>query len=324
MDSTERFTAQPVFTLNPSDESGLIALFRVVIPHLITQRFHISLVFTEVLPCDRWAKEVVDRPDDITCIVVDRGDLLDHLPAIRRSTDITFIISAEVDRVDIPAIAFKPGAGVSEPLMGAELLTAQVREVTMEREVWGCVLIGGKSSRMGRPKHLITTPTGETWLERVVAILHTRLAGVAISGVGDIPENIGQPVRLADVPEGQGPLTGIASAMRWRPDVNWLVVACDMPGVTVEAIDWLLGTRIPGRWASVPRLPGKERGEPLFALYGPPCGPLFERMLAEGSYAIQGICRSSRVDLVEIPEDLKFAWSNVNTPEELHVFNREK
>ena len=40
--------------------------------------------------------------------------------------------------------------------------------------VWACILIGGKSSRMGHPKHLLPGIDGskESWLERTVGQSH--------------------------------------------------------------------------------------------------------------------------------------------------------
>ncbi len=324
MDQTGKFTAQPVFTLNPSDEPDLLSFFRVVIPYLLNRRLHLSLIFTDVLLGGRWAKEVVGKPDDLHCLVVEREMIADQLPVISRATDIVFVISSELATADISTFALTPNTYGNDPVRRAESFYSQVKKASLEREIWACVLIGGKSSRMGSPKHLLTTATGETWLERAVAILSDRLDGVVISGSGDVPSGMDKLVRLTDVPDGQGPLAGIVSAMRWRPDVSWLVIACDMPGVTGEAVDWLLGTRQPGRWATVPQIEGQKWGEPLFALYNPPCGLFFERMLVEEYYAIQGVCRNSRVDFVQIPEELKSAWSNVNTPEQLEGFNRGK
>ncbi|NIA21818.1 MAG: NTP transferase domain-containing protein, partial [Anaerolineaceae bacterium] len=64
--------------------------------------------------------------------------------------------------------------------------------------VFGAVLIGGRSTRMGRPKHLIRCD-GTTWLERTVRLLEQVTAQVVILGAGQVPPGLAQTVRLADV-----------------------------------------------------------------------------------------------------------------------------
>ncbi len=186
------------------------------------------------------------------------------------------------------------------------------------RPVWACILIGGRSSRMGRPKHLLVDTAGRTWLERCVAVIEPRVAGVALAGKGEVPECLAALRRLPDIPGLGGPLSGILAAMRWLPDVTWLLLACDMPLVSGDAVDWMLAQGKVGQWAAVPRLQGRERVEPLFARYDLQCGPLFEEMRAVGTGAIHRVTAYVKVRVVEVPEQLREAWQNVNTPEELH------
>jgi molybdopterin-guanine dinucleotide biosynthesis protein A len=63
---------------------------------------------------------------------------------------------------------------------------------------------------------------------------------------------------LPDVPDKRGPLAGMLAAMRWRLDVSWLFMACDLPQVSSMSVEWLIGKRAPGVWAILPRLPGTE------------------------------------------------------------------
>lgn len=189
-----------------------------------------------------------------------------------------------------------------------------------EVPVWACLLIGGKSSRMGRPKHLLPDLTGQTWLERSVDILSRQVDGMVISGQGEIPENLGHLVRLEDVEGGMGPLAGVLSAFRWLPDVSWVVLACDMPLVSEEALRWLLSGRRPGRWGKIPRLAGNSRVEPLFARYDRQCGPVFERMHRQGDFRISGIGKWQGIEIAQPPPAVQRAWQNINTPEEFRDY----
>lgn len=199
----------------------------------------------------------------------------------------------------------------------AEGLVARLDELVRRTPVWACVLIGGKSSRMGRPKHLITDVDGRTWLEKTIELLRPLVDGLVVSGGGLLPEPLADTIRLADIPRVFGPLAGILSACRWQPQVSWLVVACDMPGITTEAVQWLLAGRRAGCWGRVPRLAGSDHGEPLFAWYDVRAGQLFEEQLCTGNLRIGEAAGHSRIDNLLVPEPLRHAFLNVNTPMEL-------
>ena len=179
--------------------------------------------------------------------------------------------------------------------------------------VYGCVLIGGRSKRMGRPKHLLVRG-GKTWLETTVARLEKVAQEMVIVGAGDVPRALEKIVRLPDTPDLRGPLAGILAAMRWAPWATWLVAACDMPHVSPEAIAWLLSTRRPGVWATLPRGPGRRGVEPLLAHYDFRARGLLEDLAAEGKSAPSLLAGHPKVLSPKPPADLRAAWQNVNTP----------
>jgi molybdopterin-guanine dinucleotide biosynthesis protein A len=198
-------------------------------------------------------------------------------------------------------------------------LFAKLNESVRRTPVWGCVLIGGRSSRMGRPKHLLVGRGGKTWLENTLAILHPLLDGIVVSGGGPLPEAVADTVRLPDIPGVAGPLTGILAAGRWQPLVSWLLVACDMPNVSTEAVTWVLAGRRAGCWGRVPRLAGQDHPEPLLAWYDFRAIQLFEAQVYTGSMRIGEAVRHHRIDHPVIPESLRLAWENINTPGELRT-----
>ena len=77
--------------------------------------------------------------------------------------------------------------------------------------VWGCVLIGGRSRRMGRPKHLIEAG-GCSWLERTVTLLGYCVERVVIAGPGDVPATLAGTEHLADAAGAQS-----RPSQSWRP-----------------------------------------------------------------------------------------------------------
>ncbi|CAK8723032.1 Molybdopterin-guanine dinucleotide biosynthesis protein B [Candidatus Electrothrix laxa] len=182
--------------------------------------------------------------------------------------------------------------------------------------VWGCVLIGGKSTRMGRPKHLIQEKD-KTWLEHAVETLAPKVDQVVLSGSGEIPASLAALPRVPDAPGLAGPLAGILSVMRWQRAVSWLVMACDQPDVQPESLDWLLAQRQPGIRAVLPDLLGNGHLEPLLAWYDFRCRPQLEKIAASGSLRISRLAHQAGIRHFQPPEHLHSSWRNINTPDEV-------
>lgn len=177
----------------------------------------------------------------------------------------------------------------------------------------GCILIGGSSTRMGRPKQLLTRD-GRTWLEHSAGLLAGHVDQLVLCGKGEIPPSLGHLLRLPDAPDTRGPLAGVLAAMRWAPAADWLVAACDMPCMHSGAISWLLDQRRPGVWAVVPHT---DRPQPLFAWYSRRVRRLFEEESLSPAPRIGGIAGRPRIDSPKVPSHLAECWANCNRPEDL-------
>ena len=184
--------------------------------------------------------------------------------------------------------------------------------------VWGCVLIGGKSSRMGSPKHLITGTAGTSWLEQSLDLLCSQVSRVVISGAGEIPQGIGQFPRVDDLPGVSGPMAGISAVLKQYPLVSWIVIACDMPDISIESVRWIVEQRRPGRCAVIPRNPITDRIEPLFGWYDFRSAPLLESLIDRGEMKMSSLGECPGIYCPVIPANLVDAWKNVNRPEELN------
>lgn len=184
--------------------------------------------------------------------------------------------------------------------------------------VFGCVLIGGKSTRFGRPKHLAKT-NGKTWLERTVELLREVTQTVAVVGEGEVPKGLVDNVHLPDIHDAAGPMAGLLAAMRWAPHASWLVTSCDLPWLSVDALQWLLAMRAPGVWAALPRLPNSPELEPLLAHYDFRSHHLLEGLAATGDLCPARIASSPKVISPSPPPHLAPAWQNVNTEADLRI-----
>lgn len=209
------------------------------------------------------------------------------------------------------------GEGDLQPVL--QQVRSRLNQLIENIPVWACILIGGKSSRMGEPKHLLRDSSGLTWIERAVKVVSPLVSGVVISGDGNLPDSLGALPRLVDIPGIVGPLNGILAASRWQPLVSWMLLACDMPHVTEDAVNWLLSGRKGGCWGRVPRLAGADHCEPLFAWYDIRAAHLFEQQLFAGNLRIGGVGRHDKIANPEIPENVARSWENINTPEQLQL-----
>jgi len=178
--------------------------------------------------------------------------------------------------------------------------------------VYAGILFGGKSSRMGRPKHLLEI-NGQTWLEQTVDCVRGAVEKVVLLGAGTIPDALGDLPALPDVDAKQGPLRGMLAAMRWAPFAAWIFLPCDTPRVSSAAIRWLLQQRAPGRWAILPRTHGTDFIEPLPGCYD------FRARTILGLIAPSQLADHPETHSPTIPAALSSAWENINTPEDLAI-----
>ncbi len=187
------------------------------------------------------------------------------------------------------------------------------------RPLYGCVLIGGRSRRMGEAKHLLRDDDGRTWLERTLATLQEVVGKSVIAGAGQLPPTLPETtVRLADVDGVDGPLAGILAALRWAPAASWLVVACDLPRLEAEALRWLQRQRRPGVWAVLPRSDtANDHVEPLLACYEAHAGHWLEQLRSDDRPAPHRLASYARCLTPLPPAAIRSSWFNANSAADL-------
>jgi molybdopterin-guanine dinucleotide biosynthesis protein MobB len=211
-------------------------------------------------------------------------------------------------------LAVLPWSAPREALF-ADLLADWLPAAWSAVPVWAGILIGGGSTRMGRPKHMLRQG-GRTYLERLQAAVAGRVDGVALIGAAEVPPAAEALPRIPDAPDVTGPLAGMLAAMRWQPHAAWLLAACDLPFAGADTVRWLLGERRPGRWAVVPSLRDGML-EPLLALYEPQARELLEEVARGANPAPRLVAPHPKVATPTPPELLRRAFFNVNAPADL-------
>jgi molybdenum cofactor guanylyltransferase len=179
----------------------------------------------------------------------------------------------------------------------------------------GGLLVGGRSSRFGRPKAL-EPHAGTTFAERAVAALGAVAGEVHLLGDGEVPPALAALPRLADRGGRGGPLAGVLAALAQRPDRGWLIVACDQPYLSAELCRWLADQRDPERLAVLPRLT-PERIQPFPAVYEPAALAVLEAVARGADPSLQRLGLRPDVATPEPPAALRPAFRDVDTPDDL-------
>ena len=184
----------------------------------------------------------------------------------------------------------------------------------------GLILAGGKSERMGFDKGTVNW-FGKEQRYFLADLLKPLSKEVFISCRDDQRTGIAKeyPV-LADTFTGLGPFGAILSAFREQPDSAWLVIACDLPLLDVETIEYLVANRDPSKTATAYQSPDSGFPEPLIAIWEPKSYPQLLSFLSMGYSCPRKVLINSDVKLLQAknPE----ALSNVNTPEDLEKVKR--
>ncbi len=182
--------------------------------------------------------------------------------------------------------------------------------------IWGLVLAGGKSRRMGSDKALLRVD-GATQLSRTVALLERHLPQVYVSARSeqrDEQERARYP-QIVDRFANLGPVAGILSAMHEHPSVSWLVVACDLPNVDDTTIAHLVDERDGKKPFTAFLSTYDELPEPLCAIYGAEAAPIVAAFVEEGIKCPRKMLIRSDTQLLKQPNPR--ALDNVNTPDDL-------
>jgi len=195
-----------------------------------------------------------------------------------------------------------------------EIILAFTKKQYFKTPVFGCVLIGGKSSRMGKPKHEIIE-NGKSWLHKIIGNLEGNVDKIVIVGAGNIEKKLLKYPRLPDVSFVDGPMSGLLAAMRWAPSASWVVVACDQPHISDDAIRWLLSNRQPGVWGIMPRIKNSKKIETMLAYYDFRSLIFTENLAFEKQFGLHKISKNSKIISPIIPDKLLNSWHNINFPE---------
>ncbi len=183
--------------------------------------------------------------------------------------------------------------------------------------VTGFVLTGGRSSRMGSDKALLSW-AGETLIQRTLAVTRGVCEQVFICGPRERYGKFGEVIE--DAQPGLGPLSGIQAALRTtETDLN-LILSVDLPLMTGEFLSWLLQQARAGeQQITAPEAAGSL--QPLCAVYHREVAGIADEALAKGDLKVTRLFTRTTARIIGESEICAAGFdpsifTNVNTPGE--------
>ena len=181
--------------------------------------------------------------------------------------------------------------------------------------IFGLVLAGGKSTRMGYDKTQIAhhgKPQYQHAFELLSGICEKTFLSVAKETNAQIPTLVD---RFIDF----GPFGAILTAFATHPNAAWLVLAADLPLVDNDHLKELLANRSMAHNATAFLNPITGFADPLCALYEPNIYPDLLHFLSRGYSCPRKVLINTPTNLIA-PVDPEKLF-NLNTPEDLGKLN---
>ena len=140
----------------------------------------------------------------------------------------------------------------------------------------GYILAGGKSTRMGTDKGLLLF-NNQPIVQTIIEQLQPAVTKIMIVSNNDEYEKFGLEV-IPDLIKNVGPAGGIHAALHHTDCEQIFVVSCDMPFITSNAIQFMIG-QISRAQIILPQ--NQSKPEPLFGVYSKECLPLWQKLIQQ-------------------------------------------
>jgi molybdopterin-guanine dinucleotide biosynthesis protein A len=178
--------------------------------------------------------------------------------------------------------------------------------------LYGLVLAGGKSTRMQQDKGALQYH-GADQRTHVHGLLQPWCQEVYVScNAGQVADMAGKLPYLEDRFLNLGPKGGILTALQFNPNAAWLAVACDLPFLRPETLQYLVQHRDPTKMATAFYDSDGQFPEPLLTIWEPRSYPAMLQFLSLGYSCPRKALINSEVKLLTVPDVRELR--NVNDP----------
>lgn len=186
----------------------------------------------------------------------------------------------------------------------------------MHKKLYGLVLAGGKSTRMGEDKGLMEWH-GKAQRYHAADLLAEYCDDVYLSCRPDqVAEILKSGYKVYPDESGVvGQYGALITAFSNEPEVAFLVVACDMPFLDARALSFLVNSRDSNLYATAYKNPDNGMPEPLAAIWEPISKKMLINNLSKEISCPRKALMSVISDVKLIEPEFTTSIMNVNTPE---------
>ena len=177
--------------------------------------------------------------------------------------------------------------------------------------LYGLVLAGGRSSRMGMDKAQICYHDLPQW--KYTLDLLTPLVGRSFLSIrpDQKTQYAGKAELLTDQFPNCGPMGGLLTAQQAFPQISWLIFGCDLPLLTLNSLKLLVEGR-------KPHLQGgclsNGTYEPMVSIWEPSTHTFLLHAHKQGAFSLRRIMQ--QLDFAKTPPQDPKELANINSPQD--------
>ena len=159
--------------------------------------------------------------------------------------------------------------------------------------LYALIVCGGKSERMGRDKFLLDYHESEQWkyiYDSVERMCDETIISCNKEQVYFFPNHV-KVVVDNEKYQGIGPMAALLGAMEQFPNVNFFVIGCDYPLLTINEISLLIKMGRDHDKTTAVFNEKSNKYEPLLAFYYTDCFELIKSFYHRRDYSLQGVLK---------------------------------
>lgn len=182
-----------------------------------------------------------------------------------------------------------------------------------KKNITGIILAGGKSSRMGTDKGFLLL-NHKPFIQYSIEALQPLVSEILIVSDNTKYDTF-KLKRINDIKKDAGPVSGIYSGLEASKTEYNLVLSCDIPLITSQALKQLLDAVDDN--SEIIQAESNGKSMPLIALYKTSIKNTFKSVLKEDERRLRVVIKGCNYKNVVLDEAHQNATLNVNTKEEL-------
>ena len=186
-----------------------------------------------------------------------------------------------------------------------------------KKNITGIVLAGGKSSRMGSDKGLLTI-NDKTFVEHVIVAMKPLVDKIIIVSNNKDYDQFGYR-RVEDSIKDSGPLAALYSGLKHSETEFNLVLSCDIPMIKTELLKKLVDADLENH--EVVQIESNTKTMPLIAMYKKQCMHKCLELLQQGERRLRVAVNELKTKTIIIDAEFDQFVKNVNTKEDLKTIN---